>query len=78
MGHGSWVCVTSEEDGALRGTAVGVGLQSGQKMVGALSLGEVQEARVVVANAEQLGLGQLLEQLSVTARWGGSPRCAPP
>lgn len=70
VGRGLWVCVTSEEDG----TAVGVRLHPGQKVVGALSLGEVKAAGVVVARAQELGLGQLLR----AAPWGGSPFCAQP
>lgn len=38
----------------------GCGAASGQKVVGALSLAEVKAARVVVACAQELGLGQLL------------------
>lgn len=39
---------------------MGVGLHPGQRVVGALSLAEVKAAGVVVARAQELGLGQLL------------------
>lgn len=39
---------------------MGVELHPGQRVVGALSLAEVKAARVVVACAQELGLGQLL------------------
>lgn len=39
---------------------MGVGLHPGTKVVGALSLGDVKAARVVVACAQELGLGRVL------------------
>lgn len=58
---------------------MGVELHPRQRVVGALSLAEVKAARVVVACAQELGLGQLLRAVSWdSSSLGGSPCCAQP